>query len=67
VFFVIADPPIWIPIVLLPSLHEHAAGPGTPVTAYFTAINKQAEKLYGRAKFELVNQRVNAAIHIRPL
>ena len=35
----------------------------TPAAAHFAAIIKQAERLDGRAKFELVNQRVNAAIH----
>ena len=34
----------------------------TPAAAHFAAIIKQAERLDGRAKFELVNQRVNAAI-----
>ncbi len=35
----------------------------TPAAGRFVAIIKQAEARQGRAKFELVNERINAAIH----
>ncbi len=50
-----------------PALARCQAEPGhcTPATARFVAIVKQAEARQGRAKLELVNERVNAAIHYK--